>query len=339
MGIGTALGKLGGKIALGWRAHGATITFVGGMVGVAATAVLAAKGWVECKRIIDHKAEEVDRINGEVGKVLTMDDGSERLYTEEDAKHDLKATKRSMIFGCGKALAPAALVGAATMCGFGYSHMNLKGQLASSMAYAGAIETQLSNYRVRWQKEAGVEKEQRVWDGVRTETVVEDVVNQETGEVTTVVDDKVVRDADIKVPSNGEFIVTFGRGCHGFNETRRELNLTQARFNIDNLDNRLQIRDFTDMREVYDEFGVPADKREACETVTGWVRENKDSHIRWEIIDPIDPNDPEVMIRFKTDGLILRRLAELRAEKKLGKYDNYSNPKRVRIGIGKKKEA
>lgn len=308
--IARSLGKVKGSIRLGWKAHGATITFVGGLIGSVTSGVLGARGWVKAKDIIDEKDNQVSEITAKVGTDIQVSETEIRPYTEEDAKKDLSKVRRQAYLGISKAMAPAVVTGGVSVGLLTYSHMNLKGQVSALGAYATAIEGQLANYRVRVANKVGKEEEEMIYQGVHKETITETVVDPETGETTVKVEDKLVKDADI--PVDGVFTFLFDKSCSEW-RPNREYNLNMLSIAFSNLTDRLHIYDYVELRDIYDELGIPIKKRKACETRVGVVTKGPDSGVDYQVIDyGLDPNDPDILFTVKTDGDILEKIKEFR---------------------------
>lgn len=313
--IAKSLGKVGGKIRLAWKAHGATATFISGMAGSIASGVLGARGWVKAKVIIDEKDNQITEINAKIGTEIQVSETEKRIYTEEDAKKDLAKVKRQAFFGISKEMAPSFIVGGVSAGLLTYSHMNLKGQVSAIGAYATAIEGQLSNYRIRVANKIGKEEEEMLYQGVHKETVTETVVDPETGETTVNVEEILVKDMDI--PVDGVFTFELNNRSKEW-RPQRDYNLNAVSIAMSNLSDMKIARGFIELREIYDELGIPSKDRAACQTIVGCVSTGKiDDRIDYQIIDyGIDQNDPDVIFTVKTDGIILDKLKKLKEKEK-----------------------
>ena len=312
--IAKSIGKLKGNIRLGWKAHGATITFVGGLVGSVTSGVLGARGWVKAKDIIDEKDNQVTEITSKIGTDVQVSETETRQYTEEDAKKDLSKVRKQAYLGISKAMAPAVVTGGVSVGLLTYSHMNLKGQVSALGAYATAIEGQLANYRVRVANKVGAEEEAMIYQGVRKETVTETVVDPETGETSVKVEEKLVKDADI--PVDGVFTFLFDKSWSEW-RPNREYNLNMLSIGFSNLTDLMHIYDYIELKDIYNEFGVPIKDRQPCETRVGVVTKGPDSAVEYQVIDyGLDPNDADILFTVKTDGDILEKVKEFRSNKK-----------------------
>ena len=308
--VAKTAGKLGGQIRLFWKANGATVSFVTGLTGSIASGVLGARGWVKAKDIIDEKEQQVSEINSKIGQEIQVSDTETKVYTEEDAKKDLTKVRKQTIIGVSKAMGPSIALGGFSAGLLTYSHMNLKGQVASIGAYATAIESQLSNYRVRVAKKIGAEEEEMLYNGVRKETIAETVVDPETGETTVKVDEVLKKDMDI--PIDGVFTFEFNKDCLEW-RPNRTYNLQVLSIAFSNLTDRLHVHGFVELREIYEELGIPVKDRADCQTIVDCVAKDKDSHVEYSVIDyGLDPNDPDIVFTVKTDGLILNKIKEIK---------------------------
>lgn len=306
-----ATGKLGSNIKLFWKAHGATATFIGGMGGAVSSGVLGARGWVKAKALIDEKDKQIDEINSKIGTEFMVSDTEIRTYTQEDANKDLAKVRRQTAIGIAKAMGPAVILGGASAGLLTYSHLNLKGQVSALGAYATAIESQLSNYRLRVANKIGKEEEEMLYNGVHKETITETVTDPVTGETSVNVEEVLVKDMD--VPVDGVFRFEFKKGCSEWRPVRDyNLNILSIAFN--NLTDQLRAHDYIELRDIYNELGIPIEDRKACETIVGCVCKDIHDRVEYQVIeDPINPLAPEIVFTVKTDGLILNKIKQLRS--------------------------
>lgn len=301
--------KLLGKVKLGWAKHGSTITFVLGIAGAVGAGVLGAFGAIETKKIIDQKDEEVTRIKEQVGKPM-MVNGEEKTYTEEDAAHDLKITKRETVGGVVKAMGPAVGLGLASVGMLVYSHMNNMGKIAGMTAYASALEQQAERAKALLAKEVGEEKADILMAGYHTEEHVVEKVNEETGEVTQSVEEFLVKDLD--APGDGICTITFHKGMWEWSENY-DRNVSMVKLRMREYQTRMDKFGAVTIDYLMDCFEAPCEDRHGYDHICGNLWE-PGKLIEYTILPPLGPDDYDVTFIVKTDGIILKKIDKARED-------------------------
>ena len=123
-----------------------------------------------------------------------------------------------------------------------------------------------------------------------------------------------VKDADI--PVDGVFTFLFDKTWSEW-RPNREYNLNMLSIGFSNLTDLMHIYDYIELKDIYNEFGVPIKDRQPCETRVGVVTKGPDSAVEYQVIDyGLDPNDADILFTVKTDGDILEKVKEFRSNKK-----------------------
>ena len=311
------IAKALGNFSLFWKAHGSTVCLVAGMTGAVGAGVLGAKGWHETKMLIDKKNEEMNRVNkmAEEKAMVTVDNVL-REYTEEDKQKDIQKIQRSTIKGVAKAMGPAIGLGIGSLTLIGCGYGQVRGQLAGMTAYASSLETVIQQRDLMFRKELGDEKVDQLYAGYRTE--MKEVVTEDpkTGEKKVTLEEQLVKELDI--PTDNVFRFKFKRGCHEFRPGCREMNLSTLSIAQNCLTDLLVQRQYIYVEDIWDSLGTAPDDRSGIGQVCGKVYDPakipEENRVEF-IYDPYeDPQSDEISFTVKLDGIILKRIQEVRKD-------------------------
>lgn len=281
-----AVTRMGGRALLKLNAASPTLLVVSGVVGLGATAFLAAKATRKLDPILDqHK-----QTRGEIGYI-----GTSREQQREVTKLYLRTGGE-----LAKLYGPTIFVGATSAVAVLGGHRILRGrQLATMAAYSGLME-QFGAYRKRIAETLGEDMEREIYEGARGEWK---------------------EDPNHK----GEYKLTPSFSGNSPDSYLRpwfdETNVNWTRDPIANymflkgvqahMQNLLSIRGHVFLNDVYDALGMPRCPEGA---VSGWVRNSKsgDGFVDFGFMTSHDPHtvafvngvEKTVRLNFNIDGVV-----------------------------------
>jgi hypothetical protein len=180
-----AIGRKLGEQGLLASEKAPKILFVGGVVGMVGSTVLACRATLKLEGVleeIERDKDQAEQVKAAVDSVGGKTEGGQ-TYTDKEYKRDLYIIS---VRGVGKIVrlyAPAVLIGGASVAALTKSHTILQDRnLALTAAYA-AVDGAFNRYRERVIDRFG----QEVDDELRYDSEEIEIVDEETGEVTTTV--------------------------------------------------------------------------------------------------------------------------------------------------------
>lgn len=276
--------RLGGRTILQMRAASPTFLVVAGVVGLGATAVLAAKA----SRNMDPILDEHKKARAEVGYV-----GQNR-----DRQKDLALVYLHTSVELGKLYGPTIFVGTTSAIAVLGGHKILRTRHIATMAAYSGLAEQFQAYRGRVAKTLGEDVERGIFEGAHGEWVEDP-------------DHKGEYKLQPKFDKEGQ---TASYLRPWFDETNpnwtsdpeaNRMFLTGVQSHLNNM---LQIRGHVFLMEVYDALRIP--RVPEC-AIAGWVwRSGKgDDYVDLGFMTSIDPNtiafnegyEPRVQLNFNVD--------------------------------------
>lgn len=265
--IPKGLTRFGGRTALKLSSHSPTIMVVAGVVGLGATAVLAAKASRQMDPIIeDHQKGRVD-ISGTV------------YETKREEQKDLVRLYSRTTKDLARLYGPTLVVGTLSTASVLYGHKVLHGRhVASIAAYSGLME-QFTSYRGRVAKTLGSNVERGIYEGAHGEWV-EDPDHKGEHKLAPKFDADMVEDSYLR-PWFDESNVNWTRDP--------VMNYTFLKGVQTHMNNILQIRGHVTLNDVYDALRIP---RTNEGQVAGWVWNSGvgDNFIDFGFMSGIDPH-------------------------------------------------
>lgn len=272
-----------------------TILFVGGVVGVVGTAVLASRATLQLEGVLDEGEELMKK-----SKSIKSKD-----YTEEDRNRDQLIIKTNTALNIAKLYAPSIALGAVSIAALTRSHVILTRRNASLMAAYSALDKGFNEYRSRVREELGEDKDLEFRHGKEERTETFDSDDGSTKTVTSV--------GPHRVPS--VYAKYFDDGSTSWSRNpdynRFFLNSQQNYFN-----DMLRSRGHVFLNEVYDHLGLPRTKAGA---IVGWVlSKDGDNFIDFGVYDHnsdrarafVNGNEGSILLDFNVDGVIYDLLEE-----------------------------
>lgn len=273
------------------RKNSPTLLFVGGVVGVVATTILASKATLELEEVL--KTAELDRESA--GKLL--EDTQKPAYDHEKYDKDMRyitfRTGRDVV----KLYAPAAAVGIVSIAALAGSHNILTRRNAALTAAYTSLERGFNEYRKRVVDDLGEDKDREFLYGTEESTVL---VEGKNG----------TKEKKVLTPG-GESV--YSKWFTEKNQNWRhntEYNLTFLQGVQNMATHRLTANGYLLLNDVYEHLGMER-TREGC--VVGWVLGNGDNFVDLGVFDRdsnrVKPDalkhpDGDIMLDFNVDGLV-----------------------------------
>lgn len=280
------LSRFGHRQILKLNKTSPTILVVSGVVGLGATAVLAAKATRKLDPILDKHAKQ--RIDISVDSVDARDEQRQlvKLYTNTTME-------------LGRLYAPAIVLGTLSTASVLSGHKILKGRHVATMAaYSGLME-QWRSYRARVEETVGPELERDIYHGA-VGKYEEDPDHKGEYKLKAKYDEKL----------HGDFLRPF------FDESNDNWTLDPAANMMflkgvqAHMNRLLQIRGHVFLFEVYDALGIP---RRSETIVTGWIYNGEhDDYVDFGFLTDPSPQaalfrnggERSVRLNFNIDGVI-----------------------------------
>lgn len=282
-----------GRQLLKTQKHSPTILFVGGVVGVVATTVLASRATMKLGKSI----EEV-RETQEQAKALVERDTPE-VYSEEDYKKDLVILYSKTAVTVTKLYGPAIIVGVISIAALTRSHVILTRRNAALTAAYVALEKGFDEYRRRVVQEYGEDVDRRL---------------------------RFSKDLELAGPGNqiatksrthpGDYSIYarfFDELCDGY-QPDSDYNFLFLRAKQNFANDLLHSRGHVFLNEVYDMIGVGRTKAGA---VVGWVlSKDGDNFVDFGIFDHgrerarafVNGYERAILLDFNVDGVIFDKI-------------------------------
>jgi xanthosine utilization system XapX-like protein len=303
------------RFALKVKKHSPAILTTVGVVGVVVSGVKLCQATTKLSPILEEAKKNIDMVHEaiEAGNAVTQDPVTKELitveYTPEDGKKDIAIYTAKAGLKLVKLYAPAVLIGVASIGCMVGSHVILqKRNVALAAAYT-AVDKGFKAYRGRVVERLGEAMDRELLYGLKSQKIVEEVVDTETGEVTTV--EKTVEVYD---PSNHTpYCIAFDDGNTGWDKdpelTKFFLDQQQRYAN-----DLLKTKGHLFLNEVYDMLGAPRTK---AGNIVGWIYDEKnpigDNFVDFGMYnvnnpkarDFINGRERVIILDFNVDGNIL----------------------------------
>lgn len=284
-----------GVLALHASKHSPKLLFVGGLVGVTTTVVLASRATLKLEDVVDTAKNKLDDVD------TFKSDASEKEKARDKALVYLEAAVTiTKLYG------PSFVLGAVSIGMLaGSNHILTKRNAALTAAYA-TLEKAFKEYRARVAEDLGEEKEREYRNGVKKHK-------------------EVVVDADGKKTQVEKKVATassvYGRLFHQGNPNwnpNPEYNFVFLKC-IERVSNeRLKAHGFILLNDIYTELGFERTK-EGC--VVGWMSDNSgkygdnDGYIDFGLWDDaghvhsyMTGREGELHLNFNVDGIVYDKI-------------------------------
>ena len=232
--------------------HSPTILFVGGIVGIGATVVLACRATLKVEDVLD----EAEKDRAEIGIMVT--DGVQ--YNETNFKKDSAYIYFRTVTKIAKLYGPSFILGVTSIAALTGSHKILNSRNAGLTAAYAILERGFGDYRGRVVSELGEDKDREFRFGV------EDVPGYELDK-----DGKIKKGVVVKAAKLPHGQSQYARVFDEFNpryQPNPDNNAFFLRSQQNYFNQRLHAKRHVFLNDVYDALGFP-DTPEGC--VVGWV--------------------------------------------------------------------
>jgi Family of unknown function (DUF6353) len=303
--IPDALGRKIGEQGLLASEKAPKMLFVGGVVGMVGSTVLACRATLKLDAVLTDI--ENNKQTAEEAKEL-VDAGrvpEDTTYTDSEYRRDLAIISVRGVGSIAKLYAPAVLLGGASVLALTKSHSILKDRnLALTAAYA-AVDSAFNRYRERVIDRYGEDADREL----RFDYEEVDVLNEETGEVT--------KELQVVGAPGSRYSRFYDEDSSRNWSESPDINLMFLR-NVQNyMNDRLRIHGHVFLNEVYTELGLSHTKAGA---IVGW-RWNKDSGDDfidfgiWEgtkevVNEFFNGREGSILLDFNVDGVIYDKIEE-----------------------------
>ena len=310
------LTRTANRAALTVQKHMPEILAATGVIGIGVSGVMLCKATTKLNPILEETKKNIELVhNGiEKGEVMSQDPETKEIvpvpYSAEEGKRDLVIYYGKGITEIAKLYAPAVVVGVFSIgCMLGSNHILRKRNVALAAAYT-AVDKSFKEYRSRVRERFGDAMDRELLFNVKAKEVEKQVVDPETGEVTTV---KEVVDTVDPNGNFGAYTFVFDETCTGW-ERDAELNkfflLQQQNYAND----RLKANGHLFLNEVLDMLGID---RVKMGNIVGWMYEGDgDGYVDFGIFDIhkeanrrfVNGLEKSIWLDFNVDGNILELL-------------------------------
>lgn len=267
--------------------------FVGGLIGVVGSSVLACRATLKLMDTLDEIKEEVDTVKRFKAPEDTLVHSS---YPMQEYNRDL-----AFVYGKGtlrivKLYTPALLLGGASIGALTGSHVTLTRRNASLTAAYALVSESFEAYRERVRKELGDEREKNVYHAITMETA------SIGGEKQTI---------PVADPNRWSPYARFFEESNRNWQKNAELNRLFIQCQQNYANDILRARGHVFLNEVYDMLGLEHSQAGA---VVGWIiGDHGDNYIDFGIFDAANSSfingwERNVILDFNVDGVIYDKI-------------------------------
>jgi hypothetical protein len=279
--------------------------FVGGVVGMVGSTVLACHATLKLDEVLDgiqsekHKASEIKKL------VESPEYKGEQTYPENEYRRDLATISSRGLFQIVKLYAPSVVLGAASIAALTKSHNILQERnLALTAAYV-AVDGAFQRYRERVIDRYGEDADREL----RYEREEVQILDEETGKLVTT---HVITDAP------GSPYARFYDEWSSRNWSRDpDINLLFLSTVQNHMNDRLKVRGHLFLNEVYDALGL-AHTRAGSQVGWLWGKGTGDDLVDFGIWDGVNEavneffhgREGAILLDFNVDGVIWDKIDE-----------------------------
>jgi hypothetical protein len=276
--------------------HSPQALFVGGLIGVGATVVLACKATLKVDSVLEEAEKDLFKIQ-ELRSTPSADLVGQ--YSEKDAKKDKAIVYLRTTAHLSKLYGPAIICGTASVLALAGSHNLLTKRNAALAAAYGTLEKAFEGYRERVREAYGEEREQELYHDVQP-CEIED---EKTGKKTKVK----------KANGGSPYSFLFDEFNKNWEPTP-EYNFMFLKMQQQFANNQLQARGHLFLNEVLDSLGFEHTKAGA---VTGWVKGHGDDFVDFgifnkdneeRVVEFMIGREKAIWLDFNVDGVIYDKI-------------------------------
>ena len=268
------------------------VFFVGGLVGMAASTVLACRATLKLSGTLDEINKDINDFKN-LKVEIENGDSHAGMYQVDQYNKDLFYVHVKAAYKITKLYAPSVGLGIVSVAALSGSHVQLTKRNAAVMAAYATVQTAFGEYRNRVQEELGKEKELDIFHDAKLEKITD-----EEGK------SKIVKTFD---PNN---LSGYSRIFDEYNEKWQkdpEMNRLFIECQQAYLNDKLKIRGHMFLNEVYDLLGFDHSRAGA---VVGWViGDEGDNNIDFGLYEAYNSRfmngwERSIILDFNVDGVI-----------------------------------
>lgn len=273
--------------------HSPHILFGAGIVGVAASGILASRATLKLEYVLD----EHQAMSNKIADAFETADS----YGVKERRHDLALLYTRTTVEITKLYGPALVVGGLAVAALTGSHRILTKRNAALTAAYAAVDKGFKEYRSRVVEDQGAEKDLEYYKGLKTESVTE---TSEDGKSVTVTEKTVVT-------AGSPYGVLFHSGNPNW-EDRPELNYLFIRGVQNYANDKFKAQGFLFLSDVLDELGFEQTK---ASRIVGWHKNSKngDNYVDFGVFENVNDlrvweyltgREGELRLDFNVDGVV-----------------------------------
>lgn len=274
--------------------HSPTILFVGGVVGVIATTVMASKATLRVSEVLEESKTNLQQAKD-------LHESGHKDYSEDDYKKDVVYIYSRVIVEITKLYGPTILVGVASIAALTKSHNILNNRISGLTAAYAVLDKTFNEYRRRVVDTYGEEADRKFRYASEERVAVRAKDGTET---------KVIRVSPEGPSGYARFFDQFSNSW----SKEPEYNLVFLRCQQNYANDMLRARGHIFLNEVYDMLGI---ERSRAGAVVGWVIGNDgDNYIDFGVFDGENPRardfvngrEGAILLDFNIDGVIYDKI-------------------------------
>lgn len=286
--------------------HAPRILFVGGVVGMVGSTVLACRATLKLESTLDDIEREKQLAHSVKGQVESPHYEGNAKYTDQEYDRDLRVIGLRGVGSVIKLYAPSVALGAVSIAALTKSHNILKDRnLAMTAAYV-ALDTAFTRYRERVVDRYGEDVDR----DLRFESEEVDILDEETGKITA---------TSVVTGTPGAPYARYydHESSRNWSEDP-DINLLFLRTVQNHMNDRLRSRGHVFLNEVYDELGL-AHTQPGAVVGWRWNRGSGDDYIDfgcWDgnaqlVNDFFNGREGAILLDFNVDGVIYDKLDDV----------------------------
>lgn len=290
------------------KKHSPTILVGVGVVGVVASAVMACRATTKVEGILDDSKKQIKHIHECMNDPVLQE---QEIYFPEDGKRDLAIVYAKTGLELVKLYGPSVLLGAASITSIVASHKILtERNVALASAYA-VVDKGFKEYRKRVVDRFGKQVDFELKNNVKAETVQ---THEGDTDGDTVAEYETVDTVNI---NNYSTYARFFDECSKYWRKDPEYNLSFIKRIESYANDRLRVRGYVYLNEVYEDLGLPPTK---AGQIVGWIHDpeddTNDNRIDFGITDVhkrgvrefVNGYERSVLLDFNVHGPIIDRM-------------------------------
>lgn len=296
--ISNKMGVKFNKFTLQVKKHSPEILAAAGVVGIAASTIMACKATTKISDILNDTQEEIDTIHN----FINTEKAVEKNYTDEDMKKDLAIVYVQTGMKIAKLYAPAATISILSITSMVTSNQILRKRNVALAAAYKTVDKGFKEYRGRVVDRFGEQVDKELKFNTKAKKIETIEIDSETGK-----EKRVKKEINVGGDVDGLYTVMFDENCQAFSGTHSYNSfLLRAEQNYAN--DLLKARGHVFLNEVYDRLGLPRTK---AGQIVGWVYnpENPvgDNYIDFGMNEVYveDAGDCRYILDFNVDGNVL----------------------------------